>query len=98
MALGVVVTWYARPGTEERVEEILTEMTTFTRDEPGCLIYQPHRAVDTPGMYLIYEQFADMDAFKAHLASGHYARLILAEVGTLLEKRDRSLHTTIDLS
>lgn len=96
MALAVVVTWYARAGTEKRVEEILAEMARFTRDEPGCLMYQPHRTEETPGLYLIYELFIDKDAFKAHLASGHYARLILAEVGTLLERRDRVLFSTLD--
>jgi len=57
--LAVAVTWHARPGTEERLEGILTEMGALTRAEPGCLIYQPHRSLDSPGVFFIYERFVD---------------------------------------
>ena len=71
-------------------------MATSTRDEPGCLMYQPHRAVERAGVYFIYEQFLDEDAFNAHLESEYYSRLILTDAVMLLDRRERSVYSTID--
>ncbi len=96
MSLAVAVTWYAKPGTEERIEAVFAEMVALTLAEPGCLMYQPHRATDRPHVYFIYEQFIDETAFHAHLESGYYQRLITDGAAHLLERRERSLHTTIE--
>ncbi|MGH7721758.1 MAG: putative quinol monooxygenase [Candidatus Dormibacteria bacterium] len=96
MTMAVAVTWHARSGSEERVEAILAEMTAPTRTEPGCLMYEPHRAAAATGVYFIYEQFVDEAAFEAHIASEHYRRLILGEAVTILDHRERSLYTTLD--
>jgi quinol monooxygenase YgiN len=96
MALAVVVTWQARAGAEDRLEAILGELAVVTRLEPGCLTYQPHRAADGTGVFLIYEQFVDDAAFNAHLESEYYARLVLDEAVALLDHRERSVYSTID--
>jgi len=96
VSLAVAVTWHARPGTEERLEGILTEMGALTRAEPGCLIYQPHRSLDSPGVFFIYERFVDEAAFNAHLAGEDYRRLVLDEAVALLEHRERSLYAVLD--
>ncbi|HEX4755651.1 MAG TPA: putative quinol monooxygenase [Candidatus Dormibacteraeota bacterium] len=96
MTLAVAVTWHARPGTEDRLEAILTEMSTLTRAEPGCLIYQPHRSLDAPGVFFIYERFADEAAFTAHLDGEQYRRLVIDEAVALLEHRERSLYAVIE--
>jgi quinol monooxygenase YgiN len=96
VALAVAVTWHARPGTEERLEGILTEMSALTRAEPGCLIYQPHRSLDLPGVFFIYERFVDEAAFNAHLAGEDYRRLVIDEAVALLEHRERSLYAVLD--
>lgn len=96
MSLAVAVTWHARPGTEERLEAILTEMSAWTRAEPGCLIYQPHRSLESPGVFFIYERFVDEAAFNAHLAGEDYRRLVLDEAVALLEHRERSVYAVLD--
>jgi quinol monooxygenase YgiN len=83
------VTWKARPGTEQRLEEILREMAVHTRAEPGCVMYVAHRSVDRAGVYFLYEQFVDEAAFARHIESSYYRRLILEEAVTLLEHRER---------
>jgi autoinducer 2-degrading protein len=90
------VTWQAKAGTEQRVEEILAEMVVPTRAEPGCLMYEVHRSVDRPGVYFLYEQFVDEAAFTHHIESEPYQRLIAGEAVTLLEHRERALYTTAD--
>jgi quinol monooxygenase YgiN len=96
VTLAVAVTWHARPGTEDRVLAILTEMSALTRAEPGCLIYQPHRSLDAPGTFFIYERFVDEAAFNAHLEGEQYRRLVLDEAVALLEHRERSLYAVIE--
>jgi quinol monooxygenase YgiN len=96
MTLAVAVTWHARPGSEDRLEAILTEMSTLTRAEPGCLVYQPHRSLDAPGVFFIYERFVDEAAFNAHLEGEQYRRLVLDEAVALLEHRERSLYGVIE--
>jgi quinol monooxygenase YgiN len=96
VSLAVAVTWHARPGTEERLEAILTEMSAWTRAEPGCLIYQPHRSLESPGVFFIYERFVDEAAFNAHLAGEDYRRLVLDEAVALLEHRERSVYAVLD--
>jgi quinol monooxygenase YgiN len=96
VAVAVAVTWHARPGTEERLEGILNEMSALTRAEPGCVIYQPHRSLDLPGVFFIYERFVDEAAFNAHLEGEDYRRLVLDEAVALLEHRERSLYAVLD--
>lgn len=97
MPLVVAVTWHAKPGTEERIEAVFAEMVALTMAEPGCLLYQPHRATDGPNVYFIYEQFIDEAAFNTHLQSRYYQRLITNGAAHLLEHRERSLYTTIEI-
>ncbi|HEY8676753.1 MAG TPA: putative quinol monooxygenase [Candidatus Dormibacteraeota bacterium] len=89
------VTWTARAGTEQRVEEILAEMVVPTRAEPGCLMYEVHRSVDRPRVYFLYEQFVNEAAFILHIDSEPYKRLIVGDAVTLLEHRERVLYTTV---
>jgi quinol monooxygenase YgiN len=96
MAFAVAVTWHAHPGAESRVEAVLSELATSTRSEPGCLTYQLHRAADGAGVYFIYEQFVDEAAFTAHIEAGYYKRLAVDAAASLLDRRERSLFSTID--
>jgi quinol monooxygenase YgiN len=92
------VTWEARPGTEQRLEEILREMAVHTHAEPGCVMYVAHRSVDRAGVYFLYEQFVDEAAFARHVESNYYKRLILNEALSLLEQRERVHYHSITSS
>src|SRR4051812_33684591 len=96
MAYVVVARWRAKAGSEERGPAVLDELTRATRAEPGCLGYQPHRATEDPQDFLIYEQYADEEAFQAHTESEHFTRLVLDEaVPDLLESRDRAFYSPL---
>ncbi len=96
MAFIVCATWKARPGTEKRIEQILAEMVQSTRQEPGCMMYQPHRSLEDPTIFLLYEQYADRAAFDAHMASDYFKRLVLGEAVSILESRKRELYSTLE--
>jgi quinol monooxygenase YgiN len=96
MAYVVLARWWAKAGREDRVVAVLEELARASNAEPGCRLYQPHRATEDPREFFIYEQYEDEDAFEAHVASEHFKRLVEGEaIPDLLEDRDRTFFTTI---
>ena len=96
MAFVLLARWRAKAGREDRVVEVLEELARASNAEPGCRLYQPHRATEDPRAFFIYEQYEDEDAFEAHVASEHFKRLVEGEaIPDLLEDRDRTFFTTI---
>ena len=67
----------------DEIAEILRELTTATRQEPGCVSYIPHWVQGEPCTVLIYEQYRDEKAEEAHRQSAHFKRYA---VGGLFQK------------
>ena len=95
MAVVLVARWVARDGEEERVLALLERLAPASRAEPGCLLYQPCRDREDPRRFLIFEVYADEDAFRMHGESEHFQRFVLDEAVPLLEGRDRSFYETV---
>jgi len=95
MSLVLVVRMRVEEGAEARAHELLAELATATREEPGCEAYVPCVDPDDPRSLLIYEQYVDRAAQEAHGASEHFERLG-AELWDLLEApRERTFYETI---
>ena len=72
----------------EEIAEILRQLATASRQEPGCISYIPHRIDGDPDTVLIYEQYEDAAALAAHQETKHFKQYA---VGGLYQKmRDRS--------
>ena len=71
----LVVQMEVRPG---RREEFLAGMAAnaeaSVRDEPGCLRFDVSSVEDDENRFVLYELYADAEAFAAHKASPHFAR------------------------
>jgi quinol monooxygenase YgiN len=63
----------AVPGHEDRLAAAIATLTTAVRREPGCAEFRAFREAADPGTFHLYEIYADTDAFRAHLATGHVA-------------------------
>ena len=87
MAHAVAVTWLAKEGEEERLGQLLEEITPLVREEPGCLMYIAHRSAEDPRTFFIYEQYVDEAAFRQHRETEHFKDLVLGEAVPLLESR-----------
>ena len=97
MAYVVSATWRARAGKEERLLELIRELTPPSRAEPGNRFYQAQRSLEDPRLFHLYEQYVDAAAYEAHMASEHFIRLVEGEaIPELLEERRRSFYETID--
>jgi quinol monooxygenase YgiN len=68
MMLTFLVYVTAREGREEAFHALAVRLTGITRSEDdGCLVYTFHRRVDNPREYVLYEQWRDVQALRAHL-------------------------------
>lgn len=97
MAYVVAATWRAHPGKEDRLLEVIREMTPASRDEPGCRFYQAQRSPEDPTLFFLYEQYEDEAGYQAHMDSPHFTRLVKEEaIPELLAERSRAFYETID--
>ena len=89
MEFAVIAQYRARTGEEGRVEEALRKMVAPTRAEPGNLDYQVFRDPGQPGVFVLFERYADADAFEAHRSSQHFGTWLSGQVLPALAERTR---------
>lgn len=71
----MIVDLHVRPATvDEFVAAVTANARACLRDEPGCLRFDVLRDRDDEHRFLLYEVYADDDAFAAHRATPHFAR------------------------
>jgi quinol monooxygenase YgiN len=97
MAYVVTAKWTAKEGEEEAVAQTVQEIAHRSRAEPGMLLYQPHRDPENPRVFFFYEQYANAEAYQAHLDSEHMQRLGFGEAIPRLESRERAFYETWDI-
>lgn len=66
----------ALSGHETSLAAAIGALTAAVRAEPGCVEFRPHRDAGDPGVFYLYEIYADTDAFRTHLATGHVAHFL----------------------
>ena len=97
MAYVVSAKWRAKAGKEDRLLEVIREMTPASRAEPGNVFYQAQRSLEDPRLFYLYEQYTDEAGYQAHQDSEHFTRLVKEEaIPELLEDREREFYETID--
>ena len=84
----VVARWRPRDGQIEKIEAILRELTKEIRREPGNLQFIVNRSLDDPNEFLLYEQYANEQAFLDHRQTPHFKMLVLGQAVPLLERRE----------
>jgi len=63
-----------KAGSESTVAQLVAGFTVLVRREPGNLVFTPYTREDNPRHYVIFEAYADADAFSSHLAADYGAR------------------------
>lgn len=97
MAYVVCATWTAREGEADKVAEAIRKLAPLSQQEPGIILYQPHRDPNNPNVFFFYEQYVDTDAYQAHVESEHMQQYGFNEAIPLLESRERLFYETIDI-
>jgi quinol monooxygenase YgiN len=91
----LLATWTAREGEEQEVERVLQRLAPASRAEAGCIAYRVQRSVDDPRRYVIYECYADEQAFQSHIESEHFRTLGLEDGIPRLASRTREFFTVV---
>ncbi len=73
-AVTLIVILRAREGQETLLEAELRALVGPSRKEEGCLTFDLHRSVDTPGAFLLHEVWASRDAHTEHMHTPHFLR------------------------
>ncbi|HEY5223386.1 MAG TPA: putative quinol monooxygenase [Microbacteriaceae bacterium] len=85
----------ALPGREPRVAELITQLGTRVRAEPGNIVFAVHRKTARPAEFFVYEEYEDEAAFQAHITADYGARFnaelcpLVAGGGSLVTWLDR---------
>lgn len=92
----LIAQYFGKPGTGAEVESALRRMATLVREEePGCLTYHASRPADAPDDWLLYEVYADQEAFEAHRRTPHFLDIIEGEIIPKLERRERRVYELV---
>ena len=75
----------AKPGKAEALANLLREMTTPSRSEPGNLRWDVWLDQSDANRFVLDELFVDDNAIEAHRESPHFKRYA-AQVGELAER------------
>ncbi|GAC1702092.1 MAG: hypothetical protein NVS9B4_06650 [Candidatus Acidiferrum sp.] len=73
-AVTLLVTLRAREGQETLLEAELRALVGPSRKESGCLVYDVHRGIETPGAFVFHEVWVDREALTAHTKTPHFLR------------------------
>ena len=79
------------PEDQADVRNMLKNVGSASRQEPGCVNYVTHVLENDPNTVVIYEQYKDAEALEAHRASGHFDQYVTN--GLYRRVRERSVET-----
>lgn len=74
-----------KPGSEERVADMMRELTEQVRREPGNQLFLPYTRETNPREYFVFEVYADSDAFQEHITAD-YGATFNAELAEHIEE------------
>jgi quinol monooxygenase YgiN len=94
VAYVVLARWTAKPGEEDAVADAIGRMIAPSRAEPGNLVYQCHRDPENPRLFLLYEAYADEQAYADHGASEHFQEHCVRGGIPYLKSREREFYVT----
>lgn len=96
MEFVVIAQYRVRQGEVDRVAAALREMVAPTKAEPGNRDYQAFRDPKDPSLFVLFERYADEEAFDAHRATPHFATYLAGIVLPALDDRVRlDLHPLV---
>jgi len=92
MSIGLMVDILGLPGRGDEIEDVFIEMTSKVADrERGCLRYEVGRLRERPDEFVIWEIYANQDAFDQHRETAHFEDLMNCRLPPLIRERIRTL-------
>jgi quinol monooxygenase YgiN len=87
MTLPVVAIFVAKPGFEQKLEQLFRGVVDTTLREQGCISYQINRDVNNPRRFVFTEEWESRADLDRHLAAPHL-RALSEQVPECIESSD----------
>ncbi len=65
----------AQAGKEAEVEKVIREVLPKVKTEEGTLVYNFHRSLKDPTVFVFYEKYLDKAALGAHSTTPHFKEM-----------------------
>jgi quinol monooxygenase YgiN len=75
------------PENADRAAAIFKELRGLSRQEPGVVRFDIARSKERPNVFVLWEEYRDEAAFKAHLETEHFGRLVVNGIRRLAKDR-----------
>jgi quinol monooxygenase YgiN len=75
MTLFVVAIFVAKPGFEQKLEQLFRSVVDTTLREDGCISYQINRDIENPRRFVFTEEWRSQADLDRHLAAPHLKAL-----------------------
>lgn len=62
----VMIAGIAKSGMEEYVRKNLIEIMQHSKNDSGCITYNIHESINTPGEFMVYMTWKDEASFDQH--------------------------------
>ncbi len=86
----LIAEFTVRPEHAARMAVMVEQLTQSVRGEPGCVLFVPRTLASNPLHYVVFEVYADEDAFAAHRGYEH-GKVFNAEQETMIEEPESVL-------
>ncbi|WP_115727512.1 putative quinol monooxygenase [Actinomyces culturomici] len=86
----LIARFTAKDGYADEVAEMIAGLARDVHTEPGNVAFEPHREVDNPNAFVVFEKYRDEDAFQAHLAMP-YGAVFNARLNEIIEEPESQL-------
>jgi quinol monooxygenase YgiN len=90
----IVVKFTVHPDRAEEWLGLADEFTQATRGEPGNIMFEWSRSVDTPNQFVLVEAFEGSEAGAAHVGSDHF-KAALAWMPDLISKTPEIINAEV---
>ena len=70
----VVARITAKDDKQDEVLSVLKDLVSRARDESGTVAYALHRHQSDPSVFLVYEQYKDVDALVEHSSTDYFKK------------------------
>lgn len=87
MTLPVIAIFIAKPGFEQRLEQLFAGVVDTTLREQGCISYQLNRDLANPRRFVFIEEWESQADLDRHLAAPHL-KALSEQVPECLESSD----------
>ena len=86
----LIARFTAKEGFEDEVAEMIAGLARNVHTEPGNVMFEPHREVDNPRKFVVFEKYADDAAFEAHI-NMPYGKVFNDRLNQIIEEPESQL-------